>query len=106
VYKLIPEQVKTNGHEAASEAETFLKENSLCCYYDDVALKALALAQADVNRGVLDSDRVAKINEALERGSFPAPRFRRRTSISWALQIQRSSAFAVWTGEIWRGHAI
>ena len=55
-----------DADEAASEAESFLKENSLCCYYDDVVLKALALAQADVNRGVLDSDRVAKINETTQ----------------------------------------
>ena len=35
-----------DADEAATEAESFLKENSLCCYYDDVVLKALALALA------------------------------------------------------------
>jgi predicted PurR-regulated permease PerM len=55
-----------DADEAASEAENFLKENSLCCYYDDVALKALALAQADVSRGALDLDRVGKINETTQ----------------------------------------
>jgi predicted PurR-regulated permease PerM len=50
--------------EAAAEAENFLKENSLCRYYDDVVLKALALGQADVNRGALDQERVSKIRDA------------------------------------------
>jgi hypothetical protein len=55
-----------DADEAAAEAETFLKENSLCCYYDQVALKALGLAQADINRGALDGDRVARINETTQ----------------------------------------
>ena len=52
-----------DADEAAIEAELFLKENSLCRYYNDVVLKALGLAQADVNRGALDADRVARIND-------------------------------------------
>jgi predicted PurR-regulated permease PerM len=55
-----------DADEAAAEAETFLKENSLCCYYDEVAIKALGLAQADINRGALDGDRVARINETTQ----------------------------------------
>jgi predicted PurR-regulated permease PerM len=55
-----------DADEAAAEAETFLKENSICCYYDEVALKALGLAQADINRGALDGDRVARINETTQ----------------------------------------
>jgi predicted PurR-regulated permease PerM len=53
-----------DADEAALEAESFLKENSLCSYYDDVVLKGLALAQADVSRGVLDHTRVRKVREA------------------------------------------
>jgi predicted PurR-regulated permease PerM len=49
--------------QAAAEAESFLKENSLCSYYNDVALKALTLAEIDINRGVLDQERAEKITE-------------------------------------------
>lgn len=49
--------------QAAAEAEMFLKENSLCCYYSDVALKALMLADTDINRGALGQDRAQKIAE-------------------------------------------
>ena len=52
--------------EAAHQAEQFLKERSLCDYYDDVALKGLALAQADARRGALDRERRAEIKEAVE----------------------------------------
>jgi predicted PurR-regulated permease PerM len=55
-----------DADEAAAEAETFLNENSLCCYYDDVVLKALGLAQADINRGALDADRVVRVNETTQ----------------------------------------
>ena len=50
--------------EAAAEAESFLKENSLGCYYNEVALKALSLADADINRGLLDHERALKIIES------------------------------------------
>jgi predicted PurR-regulated permease PerM len=53
-----------DGDEAAAEAESFLKQNSLCRYYEEVVLKALVLGQADVNRGALDHDRVLKIRDA------------------------------------------
>jgi predicted PurR-regulated permease PerM len=52
--------------EAADEAEAFLKENSLSAYYDEVAARALMLAQADVNRGVLDPLRQTRICEAIK----------------------------------------
>ena len=51
--------------EAARQAETFLKAHSLEVYYDDVALKGLALAQLDVSRGVLDYARQIRIKEAV-----------------------------------------
>lgn len=40
--------------EAALRAEAFLKENSVAAYYDLVVMKALTLAQQDLNRGTLD----------------------------------------------------
>jgi hypothetical protein len=52
--------------EAADEAEGFLKANSLSAYYDEVAARALMLAQNDVNRGVLDPLRQARIRDAIK----------------------------------------
>jgi predicted PurR-regulated permease PerM len=52
--------------EAADEAEAFLKENSLSAYYDEVAARALMLAQTDVNRGVLDPLRQNRIRDAIK----------------------------------------
>jgi predicted PurR-regulated permease PerM len=51
--------------EAATEAESFLRENSLSAYYDEVAARALMLAQNDVNRGVLDPLRQGRIRDAI-----------------------------------------
>lgn len=51
--------------DAAKLAEGYLKEHSLCEYYD-VALKALVFAQADAERGALDAQRCADIKELIE----------------------------------------
>src|SRR3954453_7770240 len=51
--------------EASEKAEEFLKERSLRSYYDEVALKGLQLAQADVERGALDPERLIKIRDAV-----------------------------------------
>lgn len=51
--------------DAARLAEEFLKNHSLCEYYD-IALKALVLAQADVDRGALDAERSAGVKEMIE----------------------------------------
>lgn len=51
---------------AALEAEAFIRNNSLIGFFDDVALKALALAQRDADRGVLDKERLAQIREAVD----------------------------------------
>jgi predicted PurR-regulated permease PerM len=51
--------------EAAEKAEEFLKEQSLSSYYDEVALPGLRLAQADLDRDVLDMARLAKIRDAV-----------------------------------------
>src|SRR5208337_3323417 len=52
--------------EAAHQAEAFLKDKPLSVYYDEVAIKALALAQLDVNRDSLDHAQRARIKEAVE----------------------------------------
>ena len=52
--------------EAADEAEIFLKQNSLSSYYDEVAARALMLAQTDVDRGVLDPVRQERIRDAIK----------------------------------------
>ena len=55
-----------NPDDAAQDAEEFLREHSLSAYYDEVAAKALVLAQADVNRGVLDPTRQTRIRDAIK----------------------------------------
>ncbi|HZU89390.1 MAG TPA: AI-2E family transporter, partial [Stellaceae bacterium] len=52
--------------EAAHQAEAFLKDKPLSAYYDEVALKGLALAQLDVNRGALDHAHRVRIKEAVD----------------------------------------
>ena len=52
--------------EAADEAEGFLRANSLSAYYDEVAARALMLAQTDVDRGVLDPLRQTRIRDAIK----------------------------------------
>ncbi|HEX4080316.1 MAG TPA: AI-2E family transporter [Rhizomicrobium sp.] len=50
---------------AALLAEAFLKEHSACEYYD-IVLKALAFAQADVDRGALDIPRCNAVKELID----------------------------------------
>jgi len=52
--------------EAAHQAEAFLKDKPLAAYYDEVAIKGLALAQLDVDRGALDHANRVRIKEAVE----------------------------------------
>lgn len=52
--------------EAAYQAEEFLKSKPLSAYYDEVAIKGLALAQVDMNRGGLDHERRMEIKEAVD----------------------------------------
>lgn len=52
--------------EAAAEAEEFLSENSIGRYFDDIAVKALALAYADASNGRLDYDRQVRIKDTVE----------------------------------------
>ena len=55
-----------DADQAAAEAESFIKENSLARYYDEVALKALAIGNSDARRGALDDDRALKVKESTE----------------------------------------
>jgi predicted PurR-regulated permease PerM len=52
--------------EASQEAEHFLRHNTVSSYYDSVAARALMLAQADVNRGVLNEARQGRIRDAIK----------------------------------------
>jgi predicted PurR-regulated permease PerM len=55
-----------DADEALHQAELLLKERSLSSYYDEVALKGLALAAHDRERGVLTPDQLYSIKEATE----------------------------------------
>jgi predicted PurR-regulated permease PerM len=52
-------------HEAADQAEEFLKERSLSAFYDEVAIPGLALAQIDLSHWLLDADKLAQIRETI-----------------------------------------
>ena len=82
--------------EAAEKAEEFLKERSLSSYYDEVALKGLQLAQADAERGVLDSERATKIRDAVsefasdlsDRDDRPPPKVRSTSDAEAASAVE------------------
>ncbi|HZM07867.1 MAG TPA: AI-2E family transporter, partial [Methylocella sp.] len=54
-----------DASEVVDQAEGYLKTHSLVDYYDEVALKALLMAQADLRRGVLDELRHKRIMETI-----------------------------------------
>jgi predicted PurR-regulated permease PerM len=51
---------------AALEAEAYIRNNSLIDFFDEIAIKALTLAQRDVDRGVLDRERLSAVRETLD----------------------------------------
>jgi predicted PurR-regulated permease PerM len=51
--------------EAAEQAEKFLKDKPLIAYYDEVLIEGLRLAQADAERGLLNSERMLCIRDAV-----------------------------------------
>ncbi len=53
--------------EVVGQAEEFLKDKPLCTYYDDVAIRGLALAQSDVIRGVLSDEQCARIGTVVRQ---------------------------------------
>lgn len=52
-------------HEAIVQAERLLGEMSIVDYYDQVVLEGLRLARNDALRGVLHTEQLARMNEAL-----------------------------------------
>jgi predicted PurR-regulated permease PerM len=52
--------------EAFEHAEDLLKIKSLSCYYDEVAIEGLRLAERDARRGMLDPNSLQKIRLAVE----------------------------------------
>ena len=55
-----------DGIEAIEVAEQSLKDLHLIQYYDDVAIKALAMAYADAASGRLSRDDISEIKDAVE----------------------------------------
>jgi hypothetical protein len=55
-----------DSSEVAEQAEEFIKERPLAEYFDEIALEALLMAQADVKRGALEPARQAKIRETID----------------------------------------
>ena len=51
--------------EALDNAEQFLKERPLAAYYDEVALKGLKLAQADLDHNALDTLHLQRIRDSV-----------------------------------------
>src|SRR5256714_6008972 len=51
---------------AALEAEAYLRNNSLIDYFDEIAIKALGLAERDLDRGVLDRERLSAVRETMD----------------------------------------
>jgi hypothetical protein len=54
-----------NPATAPIVAQKFLKEKPLIAYYDEVLMAGLKLAQADAERGALDSDRMQRIRDSV-----------------------------------------
>ncbi len=55
-----------NSDEAAEQAELFLSDHSLPAYFDEVAVRGLALAQLDVNRGALTEEGRKRVARTVE----------------------------------------
>jgi predicted PurR-regulated permease PerM len=51
--------------EATEQAETFLKDKPLVAYYKDILLGGLRLAQADLDEGRLDDERLHRIRDTV-----------------------------------------
>lgn len=54
-----------DSDETLEQAEALLKEGPLSVYYDDVAMRGLALAAADLERGVLRPQQLRHIHETV-----------------------------------------
>ena len=54
-----------DAEEAFEHAETYLEKHAISAFYEDVAMPALALARADVRRGILDVQRQRRIRDTM-----------------------------------------
>lgn len=52
--------------ETAHQAEMYVRDNPLSVYYDEVAIRALMLAQKDASRGALSAERCERIKHTIE----------------------------------------
>jgi predicted PurR-regulated permease PerM len=53
--------------EVAFQAENILKDKTLLEYYEEIALPALALAQIDVGRGLIDFEKQIEVRSSVEQ---------------------------------------
>jgi predicted PurR-regulated permease PerM len=51
--------------EAAEQAQKFLRDRPLIAYYDEILIEGLRLAQADAGRGLLNSERMLHVRDAV-----------------------------------------
>jgi predicted PurR-regulated permease PerM len=51
--------------EATEQAQKFLRDRPLIAYYDEVLIEGLRLAQADAGRGLLNSERMLHVRDAV-----------------------------------------
>ena len=65
VESLYQRMLANDPDEAATQAESLLRERPLSAYYDEVVLRALVMAANDVRRGVLTRDRQLVMRDAM-----------------------------------------
>jgi predicted PurR-regulated permease PerM len=65
IESLYQRMLANDPDEAATQAETLLRERPLSAYYDEVALKSLQMAAHDVARGVLSRDRQGAMRDTV-----------------------------------------
>jgi predicted PurR-regulated permease PerM len=65
IESLYQRMLANDPDEAATQAETLLRERPLSAYYDEVAIKSLQMAAHDVARGVLSRDRQAAMRDTV-----------------------------------------
>jgi predicted PurR-regulated permease PerM len=51
--------------ETSEQAQAFLKDKPLVAYYDEIAIEALKLAQADAERGRLDDESMLRVRDVV-----------------------------------------
>lgn len=95
-----------NPDEAAGEAESFLRENSIIDYFDQVAIRALALAQKDVDRGALDEQRRLRIKETIRELIVNISEHEQQPAPAFALNDPEAPQFMSSAHPLWEGGAV